>query len=112
MNEILLAVPGDPGRGVDTFWGTQAGTILGMVMGIIGLLVVLMAVVKAFSHVSQGKIGNAVKVVLGAGVLAVFLFQPELITAVINMLGKAVSAVINSGSEIVDQGSQNGGSGQ
>lgn len=102
MNTLttILAVGADPAR--PDFWATGIGKLIGGFLFVIGILVVLGAIVKGFGAVSKGKIGEAVKIGLGAAVLAAFLFQPSLIESLVDALGDIIKIVIDGGTEITD----------
>ena len=56
------------------FWSTGLGAVMATFMGVLGLLVVAYSLIRTIKKVADGKIGDAVKGVFGALVLAVFLF--------------------------------------
>lgn len=108
LTDIILAAPGDGcvgdcKKGIDAFWASDVGHILGAFMAIAGVVVVIIAVMKCFSKVTSGKIGDAVKVALGAAVFAAFLFNPALLTDLIGMFSTLVEKVIGSFGDVVDK---------
>lgn len=93
------------------FWDQGIGRALATLMGVIGLIVVVIALLNVVKNIAGGKIGQAVKGVIGAIILAVFLFNPQLINTSI----RAASGFVNSGLETIqgigDSGNENPGSG-
>jgi hypothetical protein len=89
MNLILAA---------DTtpFFNTGIGKIIQALLVGVGVIIVLWSALKSVGKISQGKIGDAVKGIIGAVVVAAFCFQPELIGSVIDFGGTIVSSVISS----------------
>jgi uncharacterized membrane protein len=103
MNDFILALGDGAEAGQTAFWDSSAGGILQALLGVAGVLVVLAAVIKVFGKVTSGKMGDAVKIAAGAAVFAVFLFDPTLITTVVNMFSTLVSAAIESFGDVVDK---------
>lgn len=85
----------------DVFWNTALGGVLSALLIAIGTVIVVFAIVKAVTSVSQGKPGAALRTVLGAVVIAAFCFQPSLITDLINAGTQVVKAVIDTISSLV-----------
>lgn len=79
-----------------TFFGSDLGNILTSVLGSVGLLLILWSLVKAFKHVTGGKLGEAIKAVLSAVLVSVFLFYPPLFGSLIDVAVVAVEALIKT----------------
>lgn len=109
VNNMYLALGGcvdSCADGTKAFWDSSIGGVLGGVLAVIGIIVVILAVVKGFGKVTSGKIGDAVKIGLGAAVFATFLFNPQLVTDLIGLFSTLVSEFLKSSSEVVDKTSQ------
>lgn len=93
------------------FWADGLGATLATLMGVLGILVVVYALIRTVKKVADGKLGDAVKGVIGAAVLAVFLFQPQLINTTINAVSGFVKSAVTTISNIGDNStpSNNGG---
>lgn len=98
MNFILAAA--DP----NAFWNTGAGNLIKTLLAAGGVVLVLVAVLKAFGSVTKGKMGEAAKILLASAVFATFLFRPETLTDLVQVFGKVVESLIGGSSELVDQG--------
>jgi hypothetical protein len=90
----------DCATGVAAFFNTGAGKMLKGFLGVIGLLVVIVALFKVVGRVGQGKIGEAFKIGLGAAVLASILIQPTLVQSLLSAFGSVADSVISSFSEV------------
>lgn len=91
------AAPADP----NAFWGTAIGGSLKALLVAAGIIVVIVTAVKAFKDITGGKPGNAAKTILGAAIIAAFLFRPELISTLITAAGVVVEKVISSFSDLI-----------
>jgi hypothetical protein len=96
----------------DGFWETGLGSVMSSFLGVFGLLIVVYSILRTIKKVAEGKIGEAVKGVLGAAVISVFLFQPSLINTTIESLTGVVKSALETVSEIGgSDGSSTPGSG-
>jgi|LauGreDrversion4_1035100.scaffolds.fasta_scaffold04736_3 hypothetical protein len=93
----------DCATGVTAFFSTGAGKMLKGFLGVIGLLVVLVALFKVVGRVGQGKIGEAFKIGLGAAALASVLIQPTLVQSLLAAFGSIADTVITSFSDVADK---------
>ncbi len=89
------------------FWESGLGATMATFMGVLGLIVVVVALINAIKRVADGKIGNAVRGVIGALVLAVFLFQPTLINRSIDAMSSFVESVIETVTTIGEEADAN-----
>jgi hydrogenase-4 membrane subunit HyfE len=80
---------------------TAIGSVITALLAAVGVIVVILAVVRAVGKISQGKVPDAVKGIVGAGLLAVFLFQPTLVVSLVDMMANLVQAVIGSGDKLI-----------
>jgi riboflavin transporter FmnP len=108
MSTTTILAAGEAIEGVNLFWKTGIGQTIGMVMGIVAVLILLAAFGKSVKDFTGGKPQAAVKTILGAGLVAAIMFNPELITSLIQMLGDVVKSVLDGGSEVVKEGSSAG----
>lgn len=104
MTRVLAQAPANDGftgtvGGVD-FWDTPLGSFLGTFLGVLGILVVLWSIIRAVKNISTGRVGDAVKGIFGAIIIAAILFQPRLISGAINFGGVIVAKVIDTFSAI------------
>jgi hypothetical protein len=95
LTPILAADP-------NAWFDTPIGTIIQALLGGVGLVVVLLAAVRAFGKIAQGQVPAAVKGLVGAAVVAVFLFRPQLAVALVDTLGNIVSSLLSSVSDVID----------
>lgn len=102
LSHALIAQVGGTTARPD-FWGTGVGSLISGFLFVLGILVVLGAIIKGFGHIAKGDVGKAVKLALGAAVLAAFLFQPSLIETLIDTFGKMITIVIEGIGDISDQ---------
>jgi len=86
------------------FWETGLGKMLGTAMGVVGIIIVVYAVMKTVKNVASGKVGDAVKGVVGAVLIAAVLFQPTLIQSAIRAGGNVVQQAIDTVSSIGGSG--------
>jgi len=81
----------------DKFWTSAIGGPIQALMRAAALIIVILAAIKATKDILGGHLGKAIGLILGAGVAVVFLWQPTLIEAIINMFaglfGNAVDSV-------------------
>lgn len=104
INSTILAIGTGTGKaGADAFWSSSIGAVLGAFLGVLGVIVVLIAIVKCIGHVTSGKPGAAVKLAIGALVVAAFLFNPEMLQSLVEIFGNIVSKVIESIGSISDK---------
>jgi len=90
--------------GGQNFWDTGLGTILRTALGVVGIIVVIIALLNIVKSIASGRIGAAVKSLIGAVILAAFLFNPGLINQVIEASGGFVSTVIDTIKSVGDSG--------
>lgn len=98
MNTALILAADNPS------WDTG---ILGVVAGalkIAAALIVLAALFKGVKDVMAGKPGNAVKIGIGAVVLATFLWNPTLIGDIIDAFGGVSQKGIEQVGDLTDSG--------
>jgi hypothetical protein len=104
MHHILLAVGGgttfNGDVGSTPFWDTAIGHVLSIFLGVLGFLVVIVALVRTIGHVSKGEVSKAVKGAVGSILLAAILFSPQLIGSVIGIGGNVWSDMISTVSSI------------
>jgi hypothetical protein len=113
MNRLFtnIYIATDHGDGFDgkvgtkDFWSTAIGSQMRTLMGVVGIIVVVYAVLKAVKNIAAGKVGDSVKGILGAIVLAAVLFNPPLIQNAIRASAKLVESAINTVSDLGDIGS-------
>lgn len=110
MHHIILAATTFGGQvGTTNFWDTSLGKVLSVFMGVLGFLVVILALFRTVGHVTKGKPGEAIKGAVGAILLAAILFSPQLIGSVIDIGANVWSDMISTVSSIT--GSSSGGTG-
>lgn len=105
---VLAAVAGTTAD-TNTFWNSSIGGAIKALLVGVGIIVVILAALKAIKDVTGGKPGAAAKTVIAAGVLAAVLFNPNLISDLITLLGDLVSKLIDSVNSIT--GGSSGGTG-
>jgi predicted phage tail protein len=111
LTTIILADEEFVGKvGNTDFWATPLGNVLQTLMGIVGILVVIYAVLKAVKNIATGKVADGVKAIAGAVLLAAVLFNPPLIQKAIAAGGNLVESAIETVSSIGDGSSNTGGS--
>jgi hypothetical protein len=93
----------------NAWFSTPIGTIVQALLAGVGLIVVLLAAVRAFGKIAQGQVPAAVKGIVGAAVVAVFLFRPQLAVSLVNTLGNIVSSLISSTDSVVNNSGGAGG---
>jgi uncharacterized membrane protein YgcG len=108
-NSIIIAAEFDGNIGDTAFWDTGLGSALGTFLGVLGILVVIYAIVRTVKNVAQGKLGEALKGVIGAVLLAAVLFQPTLAQDAIKAGSTVMEKAIDTISSIGE--SSNGGTG-
>jgi len=105
ITDIYLAADNDNsfnGKvGSTDFWQTSMGSALKTIMGIVAILIVVYALLKAVKNMASGKVADSVKGVIGAVLLAAVLFNPPLIQNAIRAGGNLMNSVINTVSEVV-----------
>lgn len=115
MHHILLAIGGgstfNGDVGSTPFWSTAIGHVLSIFLGVLGFLVVIVALVRTIGHVSKGEVGKAVKGAVGSILLAAILFSPQLIGSVIGIGGNVWSDMISTVSSITGSSTPSGGTG-
>lgn len=82
------------------FFSSDLGGVIASFFRAGGILIVIVAIVKALKEISGGNIGKAVKGILGAVVIAVFMFEPRLISTLIAGMTGIVEAAINTVSDL------------
>ena len=103
MNDIMAAVPfaeGDPIKQTaqSFFQDNFIGRLLGTFMFWAGILIVVVTLFKAIKDIAGGKVGPAVKVVLGGFVLAAVMMAPAAIIdgvtgGIQGLLGKTTTEI-------------------
>lgn len=83
------------------FFNTPVGAIVKGVLVAIGVIVLLITAVSVAKNLQKSKAGDAVKVGLGGVVGAVFLFFPEMIIGLVNIVGGLLAKVFESISQII-----------
>lgn len=84
------------------FWNTSIGSTLRTLMGVVGILVVIYAILKGVKNVATGKVGDSIKGIVGAVLLAAVLFNPPLIQKAVAAGGSLVESVIDTVAKIGD----------
>jgi len=87
-----------------SFWDTSFGSALAALMGVIGILVVVYAVIKGVKNISTGKVADSVKGIIGAVLLAAVLFNPPIIQNAVAAGSKVMNAAISTISDIASTG--------
>jgi hypothetical protein len=85
----------------DFFNSPGLGDLLTSVLGSIGLLLILWSLVKAFKNFISGQIAPAIKNVIAAVFVAVFLFSPAQFGRLIDVAARAVDALLDTFGGIV-----------
>lgn len=84
------------------FWSTPIGKWTVAILGAVGIIVVLAAVLKSIPKFTAGKFGDGLKIIIGGLVIAAICIKPSLITDMINtvadLLGKGTDSVNQIGS--------------
>ena len=83
-------------RGIETFWGTGIGGVLGQLLGAAGVLLLIVAGIAAWKTISDGKMGRAVMTFAGAAVIASFLINPGLLGDAASVMGNLFETVMGS----------------
>lgn len=109
MHTVILAAGATSANNTDLFWNSSIGTAIKAILVGVGIIVVILAALKAIKDVTGGKPGNAAKTVLAAGVLAAILFNPSLISSVITLTGDLFGKVVDSISSITGGSTSTGG---
>lgn len=115
-NTIILAA-GEDGFdmkvGTVNFWDTSMGGVLKTIMGIVGIIVVIYAILKAVKNIATGKVADGVKAIVAAILVAAVLFNPMLIESGIRAGGKVIESVLKTVNDVAGSGSKTntGGSG-
>ena len=97
MTTTILAAT----NGAAAFWGTDIGKIVQVILGALAVIILIIAIIRSITHVHQGKHSQAVRLILGAVVLAAFCFDTSLITLLISAFTSVVQAVIQSISNLI-----------
>ena len=95
---LILALAAEVGEpaGAATFWGTDIGGFIKAILGAVGVVIVLAGLFKGIPKGLNGKMADAAKIILGAVVLAVLCFKPELISTMITVAGDIFTKVLDS----------------
>lgn len=104
----LIAAEFNGTVGNSNFWDTGLGKMLGTAMGVVGIIVVVYAILKTVKNIASGKVGDAVKGIIGAVVLASVLFNPTLIESAIKAGGTVVQKAIETVAQIGESGGNSG----
>lgn len=111
LTTIILANEEWDGKiGSTDFWATSLGNVLQTLMGLVGVLVVIYATLKAVKNIATGKVAEGVKAIAGAVLLAAVLFNPPLIQSAIRAGGNLVESAIETVSSVGDGKPSTGGS--
>lgn len=104
LSAIATATTNPAGSNSTAFWSTSIGTVVEVFLAAIGVCILLVAILRSVTHVQAGKHGQAVRLVVGAAVVAAFCFDPPLINALIGAFTHIVSALVNSISGLASKG--------
>lgn len=103
MYTALIAQASDSAtQNANAFWDTSFGQTIKVLLASAAILLILVAIFKSSKHFMSGKIGEGVKVIGGAVVMAVFLFRPETLTDLVNLVGSLFDSLFSSGTELVN----------
>jgi uncharacterized membrane protein len=83
---------------------TPLGAVIKALLAAVGVIVLIVAAVKSFGKITQGKVPDAMKTIFGAVLLSVFLFQPSMMIQAVTTVSKVVSAAINSTDKQIETG--------
>lgn len=101
----LLVVGASATDTINEFLSGGIGTLLSSAMGIGGFLILLFAVFKAVKDVLAGKIGGAVKSVLGGAIIAAMLIAPgATLGGLIDWAGDLIGLFTDSAETITPDG--------
>lgn len=87
------------------FWAnTTAGRVLGGLLAVVGVFVVIAAIFMAVKNLTSGKMGAMIKTLIGGAIAAAFLFNPQLINVIVELMGTLINTILgNDGvGEIID----------
>lgn len=90
-----------------TFWESSAGEMVKAILAALGVLVAIGGVLKAVGKLSGQKSSEAFKILGSTLLLCVFLFRPETLTDIINLIADVVESLIGGSSEIVNNSGGN-----
>jgi hypothetical protein len=105
FTSALVLAQLNPNSATDTarnfFNNTDLGDLLTTVLGSIGLLLILWSLVKAFKNIVMGQIAPAIKNVIAAVFVAVFLFSPAQFGRLIDVASRAIDVLLSTFGGIV-----------
>lgn len=87
-------------QGALSFLRSGAGSNIIRLMAVIGLILVIIAAFKAGGQVLSGKIGPAVKILVGALFAVAFLFNPGLLVTLLEWFASLIGSIIDSGQQV------------
>lgn len=87
------------------FWDGPLGAITKTILVVVGFVIVIVAGFKVVKDILGGKLSKAATTIVGAVILAAFMFFPEqTITRLIELGGSIVNLLLDQGSAITDGG--------
>jgi hypothetical protein len=92
MNDITLLA-------ATSFFDSPIGGWVKAILGAVGVIIVIIAVLKAVGNFLNGKVGAGVKTIVMGLVVAAICIQPEIITNLINVMAD----VLNLGADSVEE---------
>lgn len=92
------------------FFDTSLGQALGALLKAGAVLVLIFAAFRAVKDALGGKVGKALQVIIGAAVVAVFMWDPSLISSLLDLFQDLFGLGADSLNELVDT-SGTGGTG-
>lgn len=87
----VLAATSDTSTAITNFFKDGIGSLLKTAMGMLGVLVIILTIFNSIKHILGGKIGPAVKTIIGGVIISVFLIAPA----------PTIGGLINAGTNIV-----------
>lgn len=99
---LFLAAATDFSEGADTFWDTGFGTAVGNLLAALGVLIIVIAGIRSIGDVTSGKIGSAVKKIVGALIFGGLLLTPAVFADVGGLFGDMFGSLIDSFGEVAD----------
>ena len=93
MNDITLLA-------ATSFFDSPIGGWVKAILGAVGVIIVIIAVLKAVGNFLNGKIGGGVKTIVGGLVVAAICIQPEIIVNFIDVMANLLNLSADSVEEI------------